>query len=350
MIPLREGNPLRVRFSPSFPVVLALFASLFAATSCRQASAPPGYRRAEFALASYVEITASNSSAQAAVDEAFAAIRLVESLMSPSLPGSDVARVNAAAGSPTPVSVSGHTMTVLSATSRYAALSNGAFDPTIAPLVRLWGFATDRPAVPSAGDLHSAAALVGFELLALDPTSGTARLDRPGMAIDLGAAAKGYAVDLAATTLQERGVSDALINAGQSSIRALGRRPDGRPWRVALGHPRQPGRYLGVIELSPGQALGTSGDYQQFFVQDGVRYSHILDPHTGYPARDLQAVTVLAGTALDADILSTAVFALGPQAGLALVESLPGVEAILVTADDRIILSTGLSGHLDLKY
>jgi len=166
--------------------------------------------------------------------------------------------------------------------------------------------------------------------------------------IDLGGIAKGYAVDRALATLDGFRVEGALVNAG-GNVGVFGGVPESalfltqyRPFRVAIQHPRMPGRILGTVALDRARGVATSGDYQRYFERDGVRYHHVLDPQTGRPARALVSVTVIAPTATEADALSTGAFVLGPEAGLALVNALPEVEAVLVTPAGEVLASDGL--------
>ena len=149
------------------------------------------------------------------------------------------------------------------------------------------------------------------------------------------------------TRLADTGIEHAYLDAG-GDIGLLGPKPDGSPWRIGVRHPREAGQLIGVLTLSGG-AVVTSGDYERAFTVDGKRYHHILDPATGLPATSLASVTMVAPTAMEADALSTAVFVLGPERGLALVESLPGAEAILVTPDLDVLVTTGLKDKLELR-
>lgn len=168
----------------------------------------------------------------------------------------------------------------------------------------------------------------------MDPSAGTVELPSPGMALDLGGIAKGYAVDRARSILAAHGVRQALIVAG-GNVYGLGSAPGNRPWKVAVQHPRAPEAVLGVIPARD-TAVDTSGDYQRFFEQDGVRYHHILDPHTGYPARRSQSVTVTHPSAAWADALATACFVLGPERGAELIARVPGAAALFVDAQGQL--------------
>lgn len=278
--------------------------------------------------------------AEQAGQAAFEEMARVEALLSRTVDDSDVERVNRRAGSG-PVTVSPETVTVLRAALEYAQLSGGAFDPTVAPLLDLWGFPGGDKRVPEPAEIETLLPLVDFNLVELDEQSGTVFLPAAGISIDLGAIAKGYNVDRGLAVLSAAGVKHAFLNAG-GDIGLLGTRPDGSPWRIGIGHPREPGQVIGVLPLSGDIAVVTSGDYERFFEEGGRSYHHILDPSTGYPSRLLAGVTIVAPTAMEADALSTAVFVLGPARGMELVEDLPGVEAVLITPELKVTVSSGL--------
>ena len=154
------------------------------------------------------------------------------------------------------------------------------------------------------------------------------------MGLDLGAIAKGWAIDRATEKIMSHGIRNAIIDAG-GDLRIIGGRPGKGFWRIGVQHPREPGSLLATFDLRD-TAIVTSGDYERFFIADGVRYHHILDPATGQPARDCQSVTVLAATAAEADACATAAFVLGPEKGLAFLRSRPGVRGFIVGADGTL--------------
>ena len=254
---------------------------------------------------------------------AFAEIDRLDSLMSHYSPASELNRINRLATEKA-VTCSPELSTVLERSQHFARRSGGVFDITIGVLTRLWNF-PDARVPPRAGQIDSALALTGCEYLQLQ--EGRVRLLRQGMRLDLGGVAKGYAVDRAVALLQEVGVPCGLITAG-GDIRFWGEKPDGRPWRFAVQHPRESGQAIEVEDLQLA-ALATSGDYEQSFEHEGERFHHLLDPGTGYPAHRAVSATVWTKTAMDADILSTAVFVLGPERGVEWVETLPETEALV---------------------
>ena len=281
----------------------------------------------------------SRREAEALSGQLFAEIKRLEALLSRTIPGSDLDLVNRMAGKEA-VAVSPDTLAVARLAVQYAQLTEGAFDPTVAPLMDLWGFVGRQFRVPSPGELEEVLPRVDFSLVEIDSVNSTIYLPRAGMSLDFGGIAKGYIVDRGLELLKAAGIRSAFLNAG-GDIGLLGSKPDGTPWRIGVSHPREDDQFSAVLPLS-GVAVVTSGDYERFFEEGGVRYHHLLDPGTGRPARALSSVTVIAPTAVKADALSTALFVLGPEQGLALVERLPGVEAVLVTAGMEVLISTGL--------
>ena len=215
-------------------------------------------------------------------------------------------------------------------------VSNGYFDPTIGSVTRLWDFWGDS--VPPPAD----SILVGLDHVGLDRYfAGTG--DRQ-FVFDVGGIAKGLAVDHAAAKLRSLGFRSAIINAG-GDLRLIGRRPDGKPWRIAIRHPRRKGDFLGYLDLED-VSVATSGDYEQYFIFEGKRYHHILDPTTGMPGRRSNSVTVVAPGSCLSDALATGLFLMGPHSGIDAVRDLEGVDAVFAfSGGDSLTLSDGLAGR-----
>jgi thiamine biosynthesis lipoprotein len=212
-------------------------------------------------------------------------------------------------------------------------LTGGLFDPTIGSVTRLWAFGEDAR-LPDPDSLAEGLKRVGFGRFLVAPDSGR-------FTIDLGGVAKGEAVDLAAGRLIDLGFKSAIVTAG-GDMRLVGKRPDGKPWRIAIRHPRLAGRFIGYLNLVD-TAVATSGDYERYFVRDGKRYHHIIDPRTGMPGSATTCVTVVAKTGVLSDALSTGLFLMGPHAGFRLAERLPDVEAVFVYAEgESLAVTSGL--------
>ena len=274
------------------------------------------------------------------LEAAYAEIARVDSAMSHYREGGALRRLEQQARL-APTRGSAGLIAVLARSQHFAALTDGAFDCTVGALTSLWNFPA-AVAPPTPEQVDSARALGGYEALEVAAQPQTFRINRAGVRLDLGAAAKGYAVDQAVAAMRELAVEAGVIEAG-GDIRYWGAKPDGRPWLFGVQHPRSPAQYIAVEDLGLA-AIATSGDYEQYFDWEGTRYHHLLDPKTGYPARASISATVWAATALDADILATAVFVLGPDQGLALVEGLADVEGFVFFERDGQLMHRASSG------
>ena len=323
-----------------------ILAGLSILTSCGLIRNEP-LVRSEFVLGTVCTIAIHDGKSAGVMENAFTAVREIDRRMSLHRPESEINAVNGEAGR-TAVSVSDDTFSVVRRAVAFSSLSGGAFDPTVGPLVRLWGIGTDNPRVPAAAEIAAALPLVDARRILLLEEGRKILLRDMGMAIDLGGIAKGFAADRAVAILSENGVSSALLDFG-GNIFAMGTKRGGKPWRIAVQDPREErGSFIGVVPVI-GKAVVTSGTYERYFVEDGTRYHHILDTGTGYPVRNgLAGVTIVADTSMTADALSTAVFALGLSEGLELVNDYDGVEAIIVDTGNRIYLSSGLDGSFEL--
>jgi len=264
-------------------------------------------------------------------------LRDLEERFSVYRPESELSRLNAQAGN-APVPVSRELRELLVLAQAYGELSGGAFDVTIGPLMKLWGFNQNHPpAHPLTPDqVRPFLDKIGYQHIVL--SSDTAFLDKAGVQVDLGGIAKGYAVDRCCVELLKHGFSNALVNLG-GNMRALGMPgtpgtlgtpAKDRAWKIAVRNPFVPGQSLGNLRLSNGQAVSTSGDYERFVTLDGRRYAHIMDPRTGFPVSGMAGITVLAPNAADADALSTTLFVLGMQEGLTVLQKKPGCAALFV--------------------
>jgi thiamine biosynthesis lipoprotein len=257
--------------------------------------------------------------ARAAIGAAGRAVFRVDSLMSTWRPESEISRLNAAAGSGDWTPLSRETLAVLLAAQTLAELSAGAFDVTVGPLMQVWGFRGGEARPPTTAVLDSVRALVGRAGLELDSAGSRARLRRAGVAVDVGAIAKGYALDLAAAAMRAQAAAAGKVDLG-GNVFVFGTPPHpGREWVIGILDPRNPTAIIGEIRLREG-SVATSGDYEQFFEVSGIRYSHIMDPRRGEPARGILQTTVVAPTGLQADALSTTLFVLGPAAGRTLLD------------------------------
>jgi thiamine biosynthesis lipoprotein len=293
------------------------------------------FKESKIVMGTVVEITVANRSeelARSAIADGMSEFQRIDDLMSSYKPDSAVSKVNQT-GSAAKVPVGEEVYRVLREAVAISGASGGAFDPTIWPVSQLWGF--DRGGnIPIPELLTNKLPMVGYKNVIFDDSAFSVGFKSNGMGLDLGAIAKGWAIDRAMEKLMARGIRNAIIDAG-GDLRVIGARPGKNFWRIGVQHPRDPGALIFTFELRD-TAIVTSGDYERFFVADGVRYHHILNPSTGKPARSCQSVTVLAPTASEADACATAAFVLGPAKGLAFLRARPGVRGVIVGADGQL--------------
>ncbi|MCG3118875.1 MAG: FAD:protein FMN transferase [bacterium] len=270
---------------------------------------------------------------RSAITAAFSEMTRLDSLFSAYRNDSEVALINREVATPNGVMLSSAVDSVLHVAQWAAQISHGAFDVTVAPILRLWGFGTDSLKLPSPEQIVARLPLVGYHHLLLSARRINFR--QPHMAIDLGGVAKGYVVDRGLEILQQAGIRDVMITAGGDLRVITSPLTAGRRY-IWIRHPRPAhpdsaaSSFFGRFKLAGDGAVSTSGDYERFFIHEGKRYHHIIDPHSGYPASGAVSATVLAKTSVQADALSTALFVLGPERGIALADSLPGVEAMMI--------------------
>jgi len=293
-------------------------------------------------LVSITVVARNEAVAHAAVNAGFAEIRRLEELLSTWIATSELSRVNASAGIK-PIHVSTETLTVVHRAMQAAEMTNGGFNIAIGPAVEAWSV-TDGQRIPEESELDVLRPLVDLQALHVDVREQTIYLDKAGMRIDVGGIGKGYAADQAVEALRKAGAI-AGVAALSGDIKTFGRMPGGKKFPVGIQHPRKDGSVLAWIDLED-EAISTAGDYERFFERDGVRYHHILDPHTLQPARRCQSVTVVAREGIWADGLDTGIFVMGVESGMQLVEALPDVEAIIVDAEGHVHVSSGLRDRI----
>jgi FAD:protein FMN transferase len=280
--------------------------------------------------------TADKDFAGKAAGRAREEVQRIEKIFNPRKPESEISRLSDSRGSGSQVPLSPDMSRVLTAALRVTRISNGAFDPALCDLSKLWGFSEEikRTHVPDSAEIRAVMDSTTWSReIAVSPDGRFATLGRRAGRLDLGAIAKGYAVDKAVEVLRLFGVKNALVNLG-GEIGVLGAGSDGTDWRVGIQHPRKRDCHLGAVKLTDGVYVATSGDYERYFIENGKRYYHILDPATGYPAaRSVVSVTIIGPSGLECDALATAAFVLGPEAGIKLLEQ-DNYEGMIVYAPD----------------
>jgi len=278
------------------------------------------YRDNRLAMGTSLEVISPYEKASKIV---FAEINRIEDLLSRYKPDSEVSKLNKNGS----LKVSNETFYIIKKSKEFYWLTNGSFDITCAPLLDIWGFTGKQYKVPEPGEIKNALRLVGSDKIILHDSDNMIQFKLPGMKIDLGGVAKGYALDSAIKKLKENNIDSCLINLG-GQVYCLGSK-FGRSWVVRIKSPR--GRGIGnYLELKD-KSAATSGDYEQYFIEDGIRYSHIFNPKTGYPADSgIKSVTIVAKDGLTADALSTSVFVLGKDKGNALLKKFKDARAEII--------------------
>lgn len=296
-----------------------------------------------------VSVRARGRRAEVAIASAFIAVERVFHTMSRFREGSDVWRVNTSVPGQM-VRVSESTFDLICRSTLISEKTDGAFDITILPLMDLWRSARQQHALPPAEAVEAARARVNWQGILLDADEFTVGLQKAGMGIDLGGIAKGYAVDAAIAALAKYGINEAMVDIG-GDLYLLGVPRGEEWWRIGIEDPRRVGVVFAHLYLRD-EAVVTSGDYRWYFIIDEQRFHHIINPYTGFPVERMQSVTIVAPNATLADGLSTAVFVLGSEAGIRLVEGLEGVDAVIVSEDadgNRVIsISSGLKDQITL--
>lgn len=297
------------------------------------------YDSMTFAMDTVMNMTVYDEKGDEVLLEAEKEIQRLENLFSVTKENSEVAKLNEQAGKES-VSISKETADLLLTGKTLSKETEDAFDITVSPVVKAWGFTEETHTVPSQEKLNKLLPLVDAEALSVEENGQKAYLSKVGMAVDLGGIAKGYTADCVMSLLRKEGVSSAVVSLG-GNVATIGTKPDGSPWKVAVSNPLQTEDYVGMLEVKDSSVV-TSGGYQRFFEKDGKKYHHIIDPSTGYPAESgLLSVTILSPNGTRADGLSTALFVMGEEKGLDFWRKNQDFEAIFVTDDNRVVATKG---------
>ena len=319
------------------PLILSL---MILCSGCGAEKELPKLSEVGFYLDTVIILTAYTDDDQVLKD-AMEECSRYEKLLSATIEGSDVWRINHADGQP--VEVSDDTMEVLRCAVRIAELSGGAFDVTIAPVSSIWDFTSGEAVLPDAEKIARAAKLVDYTKLELE--GNTVRLPA-GMMIDPGGIAKGYIADSVKAWLMDKGVRHAILSFGGNVV-GIGTKPDGSDWKVGIQDiDKATGEYM-LVSRNNGGSTVTSGIYERGFDLDGVRYHHLLSTETGWPVQnELASVTIFSDSSMLGDALSTTAFVLGTEDGTRLIESLEGIEALFIARDRTVTMTSGAEEYL----
>ena len=295
-------------------------------------------KRTKILLGTVAEIQvreADEQKAEDAITKAFAEVKRIDDLFTTYNEASPVWKINNSAD--TTINIESEIYNLIVLCDSVTKLSNGSFDVSLDNLTKVWGFYTDDPQLPAKAKIDSALLLCGWSKIELIGDNKIIKKDKVGL--NFGAIAKGYAVDKAIDVLKKLGINEALVNAG-GEISVIG-----TDWVVGIQHPREINSIIKKIELD-GFTVATSGDYEQYFELDGKRYHHILDPRTGYPSTGLRSVTIINKENTIADALATAIFVMGKENGMKLIESLDDTEAMIIDSEGKIFYSLGFEMFL----
>jgi thiamine biosynthesis lipoprotein len=277
------------------------------------------------------------------IDMAVAEIERIEQLISSWRPDSETSKINEAAGNHS-VPVSGELFAFLKRCLQLSKVTSGAFDISYAAMDRIWKFDGSMIQMPAPEEVSASVKNVGYRNIILDEEKQSVFLKKKGMKIGFGAIGKGYSADQAKKLLVNAGVKGGIINAS-GDLAVWGEQPDGKPWMAGITNPLNKNKVFSWFPIK-NRAVVTSGDYEKFVMLDGKRYSHIIDPRTGYPTHGLVSVTVFAPMAELADALSTALFVMGSDAGIDLVQQIDGVDCVMVTTEGEILKS----GNIQISH
>ena len=303
--------------------------------------------KSELLMGTVVTVSLYDKQDQEILDKVFAKVKELESILSINEAGTLVDKINESAGI-SPVKVDDDTYTIIKKGIEYSELSNGLFDITVGPIVKLWSIGLPEAKVPTQAEIEEKLPLIGYNDIELNDEDKTVYLKRKGMIIDLGGIAKGYTADVISNILTEEGVKSAIIDLG-GNIFAHGKKVNGDDWRIGIQDPYSDrGDKVGVITVS-NKSVVTSGIYERYIEKDGIKYHHILSPLTGYPyENEIAGITIVSDKSVDGDALSTSVFAMGVEEGMNFVNSIDGIDAIFVTKDNKVYITDGLKGNFSL--
>jgi len=300
-----------------------------------------------YALGTVIQFKAYGKKADKVCDMAMDKINEIENNMSVFKGNSEVSTINKNAGIGQ-VKVSRGTYYVNKKAVEYGRMSKGAFDPTIRPVVGLWGIQTENPRIPNTDEINRNNRLVNYKDIILDEQNHTVMLRNKDQALDLGAIAKGFAADEVKNIFCKHKIKSALIDLG-GNIFALGNKPNDTPWKIGIQDPfKKRGEFIGVICVT-GRSIVTSGNYERYFMNNDKRFHHIMDPFTGNPSENgVISATIISDYSIDGDALSTCAFVMGIEAGLKLAESIEGVDALFITENKKIYTTCGIDNELEV--
>lgn len=295
-----------------------------------------------YVLGTLINLRAYGNKAEEAVNKAFEKLNYIDDKMSAFKENSEISKINFGAGI-NAETVSSDTYFVVKKSVEYSKILEGTFDPTVRPLVKLWGIGTKEEKIPQRSEIDKTLKLVNYNDVILEESNSSIKLKQEKQALDVGGIAKGFAADEVRDIFIKNNIKSALIDLG-GNIFALGNKPDNTSWKVGIQNPFKPrGEFIGILSVKD-KSIVTSGNYERYFVEGGKRFHHIMDPRTGYPSEsEIISATIISDNSIDGDGLSTGIYILGVEKSLNIIETIHGVEAILITEDKKVYTTSGIN-------
>ena len=303
--------------------------------------------KTEMFMGTVIKVTLYDHQSDEVMDKVFDKLKEIDDIVSINKKGTEIDEVNKNAGIK-PVKMSDTSFDIISSGLKYSKLSNGDYDITVGPLVKLWSIGLPEAKVPTQDEIDNSKKLIDYDKVQINEDTKEVYLEEKGMMLDLGSIAKGYAADEAVRVLKEAGVKRAIVDLG-GNIFAMGSKSEDKGWTIGIQDPVElRGNALGSLEVK-NKTVVTTGIYERFIEKDGVKYHHILNPETGYPYdTNISGISIIADKSIDADALSTLIFTKGLEDGLKMVDDMKNVEAVFVTNDKQVYITSGLKGNFKL--
>jgi thiamine biosynthesis lipoprotein len=300
----------------------------------------PEVVKSSYALGTIINLKVFGNKGEEAIEKAIEKLNDIDDKMSAFKKYSEISKINSKAGA-TQEAVSKDTYFVVKKAVEYSKILEGTFDPTIRPLVELWKIGTEE-AIPEKSKIEETLKLINYDHVILDGSNQSIMLKHKNQALDVGGIAKGFAADEVRDIFYKHNIKSALIDLG-GNIFALGSKEDGTPWKVGIQNPFEPrGEYIGILSVK-NKSVVTSGNYEKYFMKDGQRFHHIIDPKTGYPSQSkIISATIISDNSIDGDGLSTGVYILGINKAMEIIEAIDGIDAIFITDDKKVYKTSGI--------
>lgn len=325
-------------------IIIVLILTLIFVTSNRN---PITTERSFYALGTIIYLKAFGSNGEKAIEEAMERLIDIDNKMSAFKDYSEISKINMNAGK-LPQIVSRDTYSVIEKAVKYSELLEGTFDPTIKPLVSLWSIGTKHERIPTQNEIDETLKLVNYKDIIINKNNSSIGLKKKNQAIDVGGIAKGFAADEIKNIFVKHGIKSALIDLG-GNIFVLGNKNDSNPWNVGIQNPFKPrGEHIGILTAKD-KSVVTSGNYERFFMKNDKTFHHIIDPKTGYPSESrVVSATIISDKSIDGDGLSTGVYIMGIDKAINLIESIKGIDALFITEDKKIHVTSGIKKNFKL--